>query len=93
MLSVHQRLKRVNIAQNAHNTIDKPCAEEKQGKGGRGEVHDFVGFSSSPFPEGFSPSNGVSTQIIQNYKINRDKATLKIYIYTSILNLHNNYLR
>lgn len=37
MLSVHQRLKRVNIAQNAHNTIDKPCAEEKQGKGGRGE--------------------------------------------------------
>lgn len=37
MLSVHQRLKRVNIAQNAHNTIDKPCAKEKQGKGGRGE--------------------------------------------------------
>ena len=35
-LSVHQRLKRVNIAQNAHNTIDKPCANEKQGRGGKG---------------------------------------------------------
>ena len=93
MLSVHQRLKRVNIAQNAHNTIDKPCAEEKQGKGGRGKSLLLSDFLLPTFPEGFSPSNGVSTQIIQNYKINRDKATLKIYIYTSILNLHNNYLR
>lgn len=52
MLSVHQRLKRVNIAQNAHNTIDKPCAKEKQGKGGRGEGERGVGVWGETVGEG-----------------------------------------